>query len=157
MRAARGMLSNPENNGCTDVPRTEDDTREIRVRFNRFIATGVATACTALVATISATTPAAANTAYGCGYPQVCFYKTQADWNARTWTAAYKDVTSYYQTLGSNSAGSFAVYNSRNDDGASLKFSDGHTTCIHPNEYATGLPSMDGYVTGIKIMDSPYC
>jgi hypothetical protein len=23
--------------------------------------------------------PASANTAYGCGYPQVCFYKTQAN------------------------------------------------------------------------------
>ncbi|MER5916742.1 hypothetical protein ABT124_41850 [Streptomyces sp. NPDC001982] len=124
------------------------------MRKKRIIASTLLAACSALGITMASSSAASANTAYGCGYPQVCFYKTQADWNARSWTAAYKDVTSYYQTLGSRSYGSYSVFNSRNDDGALLHYTNGGTYCVGPNSI---VYNNSWVVDKIRIMDSPSC
>ncbi|MCF2527145.1 hypothetical protein [Yinghuangia soli] len=97
---------------------------------------------------------AQATSAYGCGWPRVCFYKTQASWNADSPTASYQDM-GYWQTLGTSSKGSYGVYNSRNDDCALLEFSDGEQYRLKPNKFFQ--TSFIGTVTKIKIMDSPTC
>src|SRR4051794_31683569 len=94
------------------------------------------------------------NTANGCGYPQVCFYKTEADWNARKWTAAYKDLTSAPQTLSSRAYGAYTAFNSRNDDGALLYYTNGGTYCLHPNQ---PVYNNSWVVNKIRIMDDPNC
>jgi hypothetical protein len=94
------------------------------------------------------------NTANGCGYPQVCFYKTEADWNARKWTAAYKDLTSAPQTLSSRAYGAFTAFNSRNDDGALLYYTNGGTYCLRPNQ---PVYNNSWVVNKIRIMDDPNC
>ncbi|QIQ02648.1 hypothetical protein [Streptomyces liangshanensis] len=125
------------------------------MRLQRTVAGALVTAGLALGIAATGTTPAAADTAFGCGYPQVCFYKTQADWDARRWTAAYKDVTSYFQNLSSGAMGAKWVHNSRNDDGALLRFSSG-TYCLQPGWSWQTAPGAAG-PTGIRIMDSPTC
>ncbi|MGV9414186.1 hypothetical protein ACWDOP_30170 [Nocardia sp. NPDC003693] len=99
-----------------------------------------------------AATQASADSKFGCNYPYVCFYKTGNDVATNHPTAMYQDM-GYWQTLGPNSRGALRVVNTRNDDGALLKFSDGSTQCITPN-YATLLYKT---VTQIKIMNSPNC
>jgi len=73
-------------------------------------------------------------------------------------TASYKDMTSGYQTLGASSRGATGVTNTRNDDGAKLRFDSGQTLCV---DAATSLDlrvySDLGKVTGIRIMDSAHC
>jgi|tagenome__1003787_1003787.scaffolds.fasta_scaffold20464824_1 hypothetical protein len=119
----------------------------------------VATAATAVLAAgaLVGVQPAAANSNYGCSWPRVCFYLHDTDWTNRQPTASYQD-RGYWQTLGSRSAGSMYVYNSRNDDGARLRFDDGHEYCVRPNSWALMEPYYYGdYVEQIKIMDSPTC
>lgn len=124
------------------------------MRMKRLMATGLAIVCSTFGLTISSASTASANTAFGCGYPQVCFYKTKADWDAKRWTAAYKDVTSYYQNLSPGARGAYAVFNSRNDDGARLHFTDGSADCLDPNT----LMLTNGFVADkIRIMASPSC
>ncbi|MET8571890.1 hypothetical protein [Streptomyces sp. NPDC004783] len=124
------------------------------MRSKKLMAAGLALVCGTFGLTISNASTASAGTAFGCGYPQVCFYKTQADWNAKRWTAAYKDLTSSYQTLSSGARGAYAVFNSRNDDGARLHFTDGHAECLEPNT----LMLTNGFVVDkIRIMTSPSC
>ncbi|MFV2112172.1 hypothetical protein ACFHW0_07490 [Micromonospora sp. LOL_025] len=124
------------------------------MRVKRFV--GSILSAGVMLTTMVVSAPAAsAATAYGCGYPQVCFYKTKADWDARRWTAAYKDITNYNQVLGSSAAGSYAVYNSRNDDGAFLRFAIGTSHCLLPNEKMTNITN--SYVETIRIYDSASC
>ncbi|MGW1762111.1 hypothetical protein [Streptomyces mirabilis] len=117
----------------------------------------LAAVCVTLAITAVGAYPATADTRDGCTYPRVCFYKTEADWQARKPTAAYKDVTSTYQQLGPRSFGSVAILNSRNDDGALLHFADGDTVCLKPDY--TLFPAYPGAppVDAIRIMDSPTC
>lgn len=105
--------------------------------------------------TLAAASPAQAASAYGCSYPRVCFYLTTSSWLDDSPTASYQDVTSSYQTLGSQSRGSVTAYNSRNDDGALLHFTNGRTYCLPPNQSAS-LRSI-GTVDKIKIMTSANC
>ncbi|MEU8133114.1 hypothetical protein [Streptodolium elevatio] len=99
------------------------------------------------------TTQASAVSGKGCDWPKVCFYLTQAKWNANSPTAAFQDMD-YWQTLGSQSRGSKWVWNSRNDDGALLHFTDGHTMCLSANSYAY----VGGYtVDKIKIVNPANC
>ncbi|MFI9615731.1 hypothetical protein ACIHCM_29305 [Streptomyces sp. NPDC052023] len=124
------------------------------MRSKRLMAAGLALACGTFGLTISNAPTASAETAFGCGYPRVCFYKTQADWNARRYTAAYRDMTESYQNLSSAAAGAYAVFNSRNDDGARLHFTNGPAECLKPNT----LMLTNGFVVDkIRIMDSPSC
>jgi hypothetical protein len=77
----------------------------------------VLTAATAGVMGAFTLAPAAlANTAHGCNYPRVCFYDDQADFDAHIVAAAYQDVTSDWQTLGSSARNARIVHNTRNDD-----------------------------------------
>ncbi|WP_052396887.1 hypothetical protein [Streptomyces sp. NRRL F-5123] len=110
-------------------------------------------ALSAAVLAVSAA-PASANTDNGCGYPQVCFYKTSSNWDARQWTAAYKDVTSYFQNLSSKAYGSFSVFNSRNDDGALLHYTNGGLRCAEPGDI---VYNNSWVVDKIRIMDDPHC
>lgn len=120
------------------------------------IAVSAVVVASALVAAVFASAvPAQATSANGCTYPRVCFYKTSTNWENNDPTAAYQDITSGYQTLGSNSAGSYYVYNTRNDDVAYIRFSGGAVRCILPNHgIAAGE---DGYANGIRISSSSTC
>ncbi|WCN83711.1 hypothetical protein [Micromonospora sp. LH3U1] len=98
---------------------------------------------------------ASAGTANGCVYPRVCFYLTESRWNADNPTGSYQVLTSGYQDLGSDTEGSFAVWNTRNDDGALLHYTNGNTYCLPPNR---GNAHIRGEIVDkIRIMDSPTC
>ncbi|GGT24205.1 hypothetical protein [Streptomyces chromofuscus] len=125
----------------------------------RIAVIGMATA--GLAATALVTAPTASATSYnGCGWPRVCFYMTDSNWYNGSPTAAYQDVTTSYQNLGTSSRGANWVYNSRNDDRAYLRYvydSTGATgyRCLPPNHYQQ-FPS--GYtVTGIRIDTASTC
>jgi hypothetical protein len=125
----------------------------MRRKMTRNLA-AVGTALAALMAVLLGASPAAAESYNGCAWPRVCFYLTLDHWWAGTPTAAFQDVTSSYQNLGSRSRGSDRVYNSRNDDRAWLRYVEDSTgqvgyLCLNPN--TTGI-FWDGYtVTGVKI------
>lgn len=108
-----------------------------------------------------AATPASANSRDGCPYPYVCFYLTMSDYNNNHPTAMYKDVTSGYQTLGSQARGAKAIVNTRNDDSASLKViqnGKAGTTCISFGSTWANMTSQDpGTVTAIKILNTYDC
>ncbi|WP_043663208.1 hypothetical protein [Streptomyces xylophagus] len=109
-------------------------------------------------AAVFSATPASASTYNGCVYPRVCFYLTDSDWDAGSPTAAYQDVTSYYQTLGSKSKGANYVWNTRNDDRAYLRYlygGDTYYTCLAPNEGVYFSSSFT--VTGIEIQTASSC
>jgi hypothetical protein len=119
----------------------------------------VATAAAALATAGLATAPTASAYDYnGCGWPRVCFYLTDSDWTNGDYTAAYQDVTSSYQTLGSASRGANYVRNTRNDDRAYLRYiNDGVTYyhCMPPNStYHFGSSSI---VTGVRIDTASSC
>jgi hypothetical protein len=125
------------------------------MRIKSTVAAFLTIAATTAAACVISAPAASAGTANGCVYPRVCFYLTQADWNAKRPTASYQDITSGFQTLGSNSRGAYAVWNSRNDDGALLRYSNGSTYCLPPNR---GDADIRGDIyTGIRIMNSPSC
>ncbi|GAA3802975.1 hypothetical protein ACFS5L_40950 [Streptomyces phyllanthi] len=95
-------------------------------------------ACAATVLTAGllagSASSASADSRYGCEWPRVCFYLTQADRNANRPTAAYQDA-GYNQTLGPNSRGADSVYNSRNDDIALVRVGTSSVAvCISPNQ-----------------------
>ncbi|EXG82332.1 hypothetical protein [Cryptosporangium arvum] len=95
----------------------------------------------------------------GCAWPKVCFYLSTANWISSSPTASYQDLTSGFQTLGSRSRGADFAYNSRNDDGAFLRFSSGITQCLPPNQFIDlgRMRASLGDVVGLRIMDSPTC
>lgn len=98
----------------------------------------------AAAAVLTAATPANATSRYGCVYPRVCFYLTDNDYFGGWPTAAYQDVTSGWQTLGSRSRGSRWIVNTRNDDVAHLHFTNGTTDCVLPNfDYYTSSRVVD--------------
>ncbi len=126
------------------------------MRLKKILSSSLATAaCATVMVTIMDSAPALAGTANGCVYPRVCFYLTESNWTADSPTASYQDITSSYQTLGSSSRGSYAVWNSRNDDGALLHYTNGTTYCLPPNR---GNGHIRGEIVDkIRIMDSPTC
>ncbi len=102
--------------------------------------------------------PAHATSKFGCGYPRVCFWLTEADSNAQRWTAAYQDVTPGWQYLGARSRGAYSLYNTRNDDGALVGFTDGSIDCVYPNSGLNDITGAFGKtVDKIRIMDSATC
>ncbi|HEY8978134.1 MAG TPA: hypothetical protein VIU15_00965 [Streptomyces sp.] len=119
------------------------------------------TAVSALAVAALATAPTASADSYnGCAYPRVCFYLTAGDWNSGSPTAAFQDVTSSYQNLGSQSRGADYVRNTRNDDRAYLRYirhSTGATEylCVLPNQ--TAYFSSAYTVTGIRIDTASSC
>ncbi|MFD8050217.1 hypothetical protein ACFV5E_43100 [Streptomyces chartreusis] len=120
----------------------------------------VATAAAALATAGLATAPTASAGDYnGCGWPRVCFYLTDSDWNNGKPTAAYQDVTSSYQDLGSKSDGANYVRNTRNDDRVYLRIHDQYSVtyywCLAPNQ--TMHLSDNVRVSGIKIQTQSTC
>lgn len=120
----------------------------------------VATAAAALATAGLATAPTASAYDYnGCGWPRVCFYLTDSDWNNGKPTAAYQDVTSSFQDLGSKSRGANYVRNTRNDDRALVRYNDQYGVtyyaCLPPN--TTFHPRDTSTVTGIRIDTQSTC
>ncbi|MFI9588594.1 hypothetical protein ACIHCQ_44065 [Streptomyces sp. NPDC052236] len=121
----------------------------------------VGTAVAALAAGALATAPTASADSYnGCAWPRVCFYQTDSQWSSGSPTAAYQDVTTYYQNLGPNSRGADWVNNTRNDDRAYLRYivnSTGATQyfCLLPNHHAYFSSALT--VTGIRIDTASSC
>ncbi|MFC4503854.1 MULTISPECIES: hypothetical protein [Streptomyces] len=122
---------------------------------------GLVAGLAAAAAAVTAPT-ASATTAHGCEWPRVCFYLTDGDWDNGngTPTAAFQDVTSSYQNLGSRSRGANWAYNSRNDDRVFLRYirnSTGATEsiCVNPNTVAKF--TSDFTVTGIRIETASSC
>jgi hypothetical protein len=120
----------------------------------------VATAAAAVAAAGLATAPTAAASNYnGCAWPRVCFYLTDSDWDNASPTAAYQDVTSSYQSLGSKSYGANYVRNTRNDDRAYLRVVDQYSVtyywCLKPNQ--TFHLSDNVRVSGIRIDTQSTC
>ncbi|MER7172885.1 hypothetical protein [Streptomyces mesophilus] len=95
----------------------------------------------------------------GCAYPRVCFYLKKADYDANSPTAAFQDVTSTWQNLGSSSRGADFVVNTRNDDVAYLRvqnnYGDVWTECMSPN--SSRYYSTPYTLTGIRISTSSSC
>jgi hypothetical protein len=121
------------------------------------IRAAVAMAGTVVAGSLVGAQPAAAAAPHGCDWPRVCFYLYESNWNANAPTASYQDLGSW-QTLGSRSRSAEYVYNSRDDDGARLRFEDGSERCLKPNSSFHLQPVYQaGAVTQIKIMDSASC
>ncbi|MET8810188.1 hypothetical protein [Streptomyces sp. NPDC004546] len=123
----------------------------------RLMTFGAVTAAVAGMLTVGAP-PASADSHYGCIYPRVCFYLTDADFFNDHPTAAYQDVTSYYQNLGSNSRGANWVVNTRNDDRAYIRYVENGQTkyyCLTPDDPINGGSIREwgswDTVTGIRI------
>ncbi|MEU4222258.1 hypothetical protein [Actinoplanes sp. NPDC026623] len=124
----------------------------------KLLATGVVTVSIAASLSVIGAAPASAGTKFGCKYPRVCLYLHRSDWTARKPTAAYQQVTQDFQTLGPHGRNAYAVYNSRNDDGALLVDSDDMETCVGPNETWIAEPNSVPYkIVGILIGDLPHC
>lgn len=125
------------------------------MRIRALLAAALATtAATAGIVAVD-TSVASAGSARGCTYPRVCFYLTEARSLANNPTASYQDITTGYQDLGSSSEGSFSVYNTRNDDGALLHYTNGYEYCLPPNR---GNAHIRGEIVDkIRIMNSPTC
>ncbi|MEV6180608.1 hypothetical protein ACIHAR_36255 [Streptomyces sp. NPDC052016] len=121
----------------------------------------VGTATAAVAATALALAPTASADSYnGCAYPRVCFYPTVSNWNSASPAAAYQDVTTSYQNLGSRSRGADYVHNTRNDDRVYLRYTRNSTgateyLCVLPNQ--TAVFSSAYTVTGIRIDTASTC
>jgi hypothetical protein len=103
---------------------------------SRVVMSAAATLAMAAGMVLVQAAPASAVSMAGCAYPRVCFYLTYGDyWNNRP-TAAYQDVTSSWQTLGSRSRGADYIVNTRNDDVAYLHYTNGAVMCLEPNSIA---------------------
>ncbi|MER5434894.1 hypothetical protein [Streptomyces sp. NPDC002588] len=114
----------------------------------------------AATAAVVAAPTASAESYNGCAWPRVCFYLTDANWNSAAPTAAFQDVTTSYQNLGSRSRGADWVVNSRNDDRAYLRYirnSTGATEylCLPPNYHVHF--SSEFTVTGVRIDTAADC
>lgn len=109
---------------------------------------------TAMVAGALATmvTPAAAAPPGDCPYPRVCLYNS-----AWVRTGAFQDVTSGWQNIpaGSPSYGAKYTYNSRNDDVAYFRYTNGRVGCVEPHRTAD-LRAL-GIVNGIRISSEAHC
>jgi hypothetical protein len=116
-------------------------------------AAAVIACVTGFVGAFVAPAPAQAVSAHGCDYPRVCFYLNKENWNFNDPTAVYQQITKNFQFLGPKSRGSFAVYNTRNDDVAYLRLAEGKTLCLKPNSEL--LPT--GTLTAIRISESATC
>ncbi|WP_217250974.1 hypothetical protein [Streptomyces sp. AC602_WCS936] len=136
----------------------------MRVRANRRTtkrSAVVATAAAALATTTMVTAPAAsADSRRGCDWPRVCFYLTSSDWNDDDPTAAFQDVTTSYQNLGSRSRGANYVVNTRNDDRVYLRYIHNGTgatsyLCVDPNHNQNFSNTFT--VTGIRIDTASSC
>lgn len=114
----------------------------------------VTAAVVGLLAFTTLAAPASAGSFKGCPYPNVCFYKSKtANWDVNRPSAKYKDVTSSWQKL-SRSKGSYAAWNTRNDDIAYFHFTNGRSYCLPPN---TGLLFNSWVVDAIRIDSASTC
>ncbi|GAB1332236.1 hypothetical protein [Streptomyces sennicomposti] len=120
-------------------------TSGLRPAFAALVAAG------AVVAGLSpAAAAAAARATYSadCSYPYVCFYSSYT-----TKTGQFED-TGYWQTL-TSSRGAFLVENTRKDNVALLRFTNGKQRCVVPR--GSGYPSDVGTVSQIYISTSSTC
>lgn len=96
--------------------------------------------------------PASAAPPGDCPWPRVCLYNS--GWVR---TGAYQDITSGWQNISSSSSayGAYYTYNSRNDDVAYFRFTNGRVGCVEPRRTANlrGI----GIVNGIRISSEARC
>ncbi|MEV0895302.1 hypothetical protein [Actinoplanes sp. NPDC049802] len=119
---------------------------------------GTAAVCVATGLPLASGSPAAAGTAFGCHYPQVCLYQSGSDWEDRHPTASYRRMTSQWQRLGAGGRHSHAVYNSRNDDAVWLLDQDGTSACVKPGDtWFYDETDYPWHIVGIRIVDEPGC
>ncbi|MGW6706918.1 hypothetical protein ACWGDE_18770 [Streptomyces sp. NPDC054956] len=121
--------------------------KNIRRGPRALVAAALLAGAAAALAGPAAAAPAT-TAATDCGYPYVCFYIGESE------AGRFKDVTSGWQTL-TRSRGAEYADNHRNDDGALLHFTDGHTYCLRPGGHALLGPM--GTVDKLRITDSPTC
>ncbi|MEU6369461.1 hypothetical protein ABZ876_27915 [Streptomyces sp. NPDC046931] len=111
---------------------------------------GLATAATLTTIGLAAlAAPAAHADEWACTYPAVCFFKGYER------TGSFVDITSGWQTL-TSSKNATGAWNTRNDDGALLHFTNGRRLCLRPGDSRNDLRTI-GTVDKIRIMDSPSC
>jgi hypothetical protein len=123
----------------------------------RTVVLGTLFASSLVAAVVASAAPAQADSANGCNYPRVCFYKTSTNWDNNAPTAAYQDFGD--QPLTAAARGSYYVYNTRNNDRAIITYTTGggstRTLCVNPNR---GRVVGDyGYATRINIQDTASC
>ncbi|MGH4029338.1 hypothetical protein ACQB60_10430 [Actinomycetota bacterium Odt1-20B] len=127
------------------------------------LGTGMATALSLLAltpapATAATSAAASASAQHGCAWPNVCFYKTKADYNRGRVAASYKDITSRFQTLGPQSRGADVIYNTRKDDRVVLRLlnhGQSYVACMKPKEVDEFGPGLT--VIGVMIQDKSNC
>ncbi|WP_328843261.1 hypothetical protein [Streptomyces sp. NBC_00258] len=91
-----------------------------------------------------------ADSAYGCNYPEVCFYTDTHVQSAIV--ARFKVVTSSWQYLQYPNT-NYAVVNTRNDDVAYVLNSSGTVNCVKPN----GSYSSAERVVAVRISSRSTC
>src|SRR5262245_12475889 len=79
-------------------------------------------------AAVAAVTPAEAAAIYPCSYPYVCLYNS----NSSTWAERYQVVTSGFQSF--NRRDIIAVRNTRHDDVAFIRYTNGRVWCVVAGE-----------------------
>ncbi|MBT2449916.1 hypothetical protein J7F03_23140 [Streptomyces sp. ISL-43] len=94
--------------------------------------------------------PAAQADGLGCGDNAVCFYKGYS-----TWTGAFHDVTSGYQTL-VGSKGADKAWSNRGSGGTLLHFTNGKTICLKAGQLREDLKSI-GTVDKVRLTNSAGC
>jgi hypothetical protein len=125
------------------------------MRTRRLVAAAIAYLAGSATAVVVTPTPAQADSAHGCAYPYVCFYRTRGDFDAGLWAARYRDITKIFQNLGPNARGADVIWNTRNDDVAYLRFDKGvRIRCLPPNSGDAGAV---GIVDGIRISSAAKC
>ncbi|MGY0235132.1 hypothetical protein [Longispora urticae] len=102
--------------------------------------------------------PAAAAGAPACPYPYVCFYSGDLENPASQITGRYQVVTSGYQSITGSSMNARAIVNTRHDDVAYLRFTDGKVVCIWPGGmYDTSNDHPMRKINGVRISSSATC
>ncbi|GAA0897932.1 hypothetical protein GCM10009574_078500 [Streptomyces asiaticus] len=93
--------------------------------------------------------------ALGCDYPKVCFYTA-----SKTKVGQFQDVTSGWQSFSRTDI--YYAVNTRNDDVAYIRYSNGQTSCLGEGQPNTiwDLRSLYGanvYPNGVRISTSSDC
>jgi len=136
------------------------------MRVGKTIGRVMLAAAVAAVGVVVAAEPAAAAGAV-CPYPYVCFYSGHVGEGPSTINGKFKVVTSGFQSITGSSRYSDSIVNTRHDDVAYVRFTDGKVICLPPADYFGGVwyPSYydtdndapQRYINGVRISSSSTC
>jgi hypothetical protein len=134
--------------------------------FRRNIGRVVLAAVIAAVGVFVAAEPAAA-AGPACPYPYVCFYTGHYGESGSTINGKFQVVTSGYQAITASTRYSDSIVNTRHDDVAYVRFSDGKVVCLphavlsggtwYATSYDTDNDFPQRYINGVRISSSPTC